>query len=104
MMRKGKRMTKTWIEKTVKIDEWVRVQDRFEKHFMALRAPNDMMLVSVDEFGTGNTKLIAGLQDDTLLRLYPGFRPMSEGALPKKATLLVRHNAAFEKHFEYFGV
>ncbi|MGD0533517.1 MAG: hypothetical protein ABSA62_14970 [Methyloceanibacter sp.] len=37
-----------WAEKICSIDEWTRVQTLFEKHFMTLAGPRDMMLICVE--------------------------------------------------------
>ena len=89
-----------WVTKTVSNEEWGRVQDMFENHFMTLGSPRDMMLVCTEDTpATGTAKLIASFPDSTLLGLYPGFETVVE--FPREATLLVGDNTGFEECFAY---
>jgi len=55
-----------WAEKIVSNTEWALVQDAFEKQFVALGSPRDMMLIAV-EGQADATRLIIGLPRRYLL-------------------------------------
>jgi hypothetical protein len=74
-------------------------QDQFEQQFTACGSPKNMMLIFVDKPGF-KTEVIVGLPDETLVGAYEGFDPLSEGALPHEAGLLVRHQDEFEARFK----
>ena len=89
-----------WAQRTFAKGEWAPVQDLFEKHFMALRGPKEMMMVIAnDEWN--KDQLFVALPDKALLRMYEGFEEIGTGELPKVATLLVGLVTSFEARFKY---
>ena len=91
-----------WAEKVVDNSEWGRVHDKFERHFMALGAPTDMMLIWVPgPADQEHLRLIMALPDGATLDLYPGFAKIEPEALPKVASLVEGHPISFEELFEY---
>ena len=34
-----------WVERTVNVQDWERIQNLFEEHFSGLKGPHDMILV-----------------------------------------------------------
>ena len=37
-----------WVERTVNVQDWERIQNLFEEHFSGLKGPHDMILVEVE--------------------------------------------------------
>ena len=37
-----------WVQRTVDVQEWERIQNLFEEHFNGLKGPHEMILVEVD--------------------------------------------------------
>jgi hypothetical protein len=88
-----------WACRIIDPTEWNEVQDQFERLFMKLGCPDQMMLVAISRLGS--TMLFASLSNAILLNALPGFEQISDGELPSEASLLVGHPRAFEKHFWY---
>jgi hypothetical protein len=78
-----------------------RVEDQFERDFIAYGGPRDMMLVSESEnFQT--TTLFVNLPR-ALLTLYSGFETTRADQLPKHPILLVADQLWFEEKFGWAG-
>jgi hypothetical protein len=91
-----------WAEKKgVSNAEWGRVQELFEKHFMTLKGPRDMMLICESTPGARPVRLIVALPDGTPLSLYEGFVEIDADRLPRAASLLVGHQDRFQEQFEF---
>jgi len=71
-----------WAAKTYNQGNWAPVQDLFEKQFLALNGPRDMMLVMADN-EDGSQTLYLGLPKGALLRTFEGFKVVSESELPR---------------------
>jgi hypothetical protein len=97
---KGDSMT-IWVERTVDVQEWERIQSLFEEHFSGLKGPHEMILVEVDTGHAGLVRLVAGLPDGTPISTYEGFVEIGDNELPKTANLLVGHVERFHEHFSY---
>jgi hypothetical protein len=89
-----------WAAKTYTRGDWIPVQDLFERQFLALNGPHDMMLVMADN-DDGSQTLYLGLPKGALIRTFEGFEFMSESELPRAASLLVGDQSAFEKWFSF---
>lgn len=90
-----------WAHKTFPTGEWFATQALFEKQFMALHGPADMLLVHVDGEDRKTDRIIVGLPNKVLLPMYDGFEEVPAAHLPKSATLLVGHVPSFEERFQY---
>jgi hypothetical protein len=87
-----------WAKRTFTRSDWIPVQDQFEKQFLTLNAPRDMMLVVMDNDDVRQT-LYIGLPNDELLGTFEGFNIVNESELPREARLLVGNQSAFEEQF-----
>ena len=90
-----------WAEKTVTLGESETIQHRFEDIYRQLGDPAEMMLVSTDENWPRSEKLIVGLPDVAILRLFDGFSAIPEATLPEEASLVVAKPSAFAEHFSF---
>ncbi|MGF1619373.1 MAG: hypothetical protein ACFCUR_02025 [Rhodomicrobiaceae bacterium] len=88
-----------WAEKDFSTGQWFKVQDQFEKLFLALRAPADMMLICIEGDGAKGQKLIMSLPDKQSLAAFAEFKPISEESLPKQASLICGISHEFQKRF-----
>ncbi len=76
------------------------IQNRFEAIFMAAGGPPSMLLIEQAHQPGVSTHWLR-LPDAKFVSAFPDFSPAEESELPKKAILLIGHNAEFEKLFEY---
>lgn len=90
-----------WAQKSFRLAEWAPVQDLFERQFMSLRGPRDMMMVCVEHDDYRMNTIIIALPDKAHLALYPGFEPLGPERLPKTASLLVGMQDRFEEQFQF---
>jgi hypothetical protein len=87
--------------KAVRSEECARIQENFQETFAIRNAPESMLLARARhrEPGTWHLMWLAAEKDGRAL--YYKFTPIERDLLPKDATLLVGHRAAFEKFFTY---
>jgi hypothetical protein len=92
-----------WAEKRdVSNAEWGRVQQLFEKHFMAAKGLREMMLICEEgRPGSDKVRLIVALPDGTPVALYDGFAEIDADQVPRAATLLVGYPERFGEQFAY---
>src|SRR5690606_30616517 len=90
-----------WAESDFPAGQWLKVQDQFERLFIALRAPADMMLVCVDREDFKGQKLIMSLPDEQSLAAFAGFKLISEKSLPNRASLICGISHEFQKRFGF---
>jgi hypothetical protein len=90
-----------WVERTVNVQDWERIQNLFEEHFSGLKGPHDMSLVEVDTGHLGLVRLVAGLPDGTPISIYEGFVEFRDNELANTASLLVGHVERFHELFNY---
>jgi hypothetical protein len=76
------------------------IQNRFEATFIAAGGPPEMLLVDHLHRSRAST-LWMRLPDTKYLTAFQEFYPGDDSELPKRAILLVGHNAEFAKSFEY---
>jgi hypothetical protein len=88
-----------WVRRIIIPAEWNEVQDQFERLFVKLGCPGQMMLVASP--GAGPPMFFASLPNLALLHALAGFEQIEDSELPTEASLLVGHNHAFEKRFRY---
>lgn len=90
-----------WAQKSFQLAEWAPVQDLFERQFMSLRGPRDMMMISIKHDDYRMDTIVIALPDKAYLALYPGFEPLPIERLPKVASLLVGIQDSFEEKFQF---
>jgi hypothetical protein len=90
-----------WAEKLATNAEWIRVQHIFERHYVGLGAPLDMMLIWEKGQVFAQVRVIIALPDGSTLGLYPGFAAIKPDELPPVASLAAGHQDRFEEIFDY---
>jgi hypothetical protein len=88
-----------WARRVIAPAEWNEAQDQFESLFVKLGCPGQMMLVAAS--GPDPAVLFASLPYPGLLNALTGFQRIGDDKLPSEASLLVGHNHAFQKRFQY---
>jgi hypothetical protein len=96
----GQTMT-LWAEKLTTNAEWIRVQHTFERHFVGLGEPRDMMLIWEKGPVFAQVRAIIALPDGSTLGLYPGFAAIKPDELPRVASLGGGYQDRFEELFDY---
>ena len=91
-----------WIRRRYSEKTWATTPlfDQFERHFMMLGGPKEMLMVEEQHAPLDSTIWIR-LPGGAHAAAYSGFEEPSSQSLPKLAILLIGHNAEFEKQFEY---
>jgi hypothetical protein len=90
-----------WAERTFPKGGWFGVQDQFEKLFIALRAPENMMLICVEGEHCKGQKLIIALPDEQYLAAFAGFKQISAERLPARASLICGISHEFQQRFGF---
>jgi len=78
--------------------------DQVERHFIALNAPPSMLMIEHYHDPLGHpleATIWIRLPDEAQVALYPSFEETPADQVPRKATLLIGHNAEFERLFGY---
>lgn len=75
------------------------LMDDFEKLFMGLKGPCEMLMIEQEHAPLISTVWIR-LPSSAHAKIFPGFEQVSEVELPKSAILLAGHNSEFEKLFK----
>jgi hypothetical protein len=88
-----------WVRRIIIPAEWNEVQDQFERLFVKLGCPSQMMLVATS--GLDPPIFFASLPNPGLLHALAGFEQIEDSELPSEASLLVGHPNAFGKRFTY---
>jgi hypothetical protein len=88
-----------WAQKILPYREYSELQALFDKNFLTLKGPSDMMLVTVDDLRSKTSRVIMCLPDQGLLTQYEGFTKIAGSELPYTATLLVGHQDRFRELF-----
>ena len=73
-------------------DNWGHQFDMFERTFMSLGGPKEMMLIADRKI----PRTLYARLDSTMLALFLGFEPAK--ALPKEITFLIGHAGAYDGH------
>lgn len=91
-----------WIRRRYKGETWATtpIMSTFEQHFMELGGPPSMLMIEEDH-GPSDSTIWIRVPDKAIVGPYAGFEEASPSLLPKKAILLIGHNAEFEKVFTY---
>jgi len=95
-----------WIRRRYSTGTWPKraIFDQVERHYIALNAPPSMLMIEHYHDPLGHpleATIWIRLPDKAKVALYPGFEKAPADQLPRKATLLIGHNAEFEKLFGY---
>ncbi len=75
-----------WVRRIIIPAVWNEVEDQFERLFVKLGCPGQMMLVATS--GSGPLMLFASLPNPALLNALAEFERMSDDELPAEASLL----------------
>jgi hypothetical protein len=73
-------------------DNWEHQFDMFERTFMSLGGPKEMMLIADRKI----PRTLYARLDSSMLALFLGFEPAK--ALPKEITFLIGHAGAYDEH------
>src|SRR6476659_6282 len=88
-----------WALKVVPSADWKEEQDKFEDQFLALKEPEDMMLVMVEAPDLKSARFFIELPDGVPLDHYSGFQKISDHSLPDTAALIIGYEHRFNKFF-----
>jgi hypothetical protein len=87
-------------KKTMNVTEWAKIQDQIGALQMALGAPHDLMMFSINNSEDRSKQdIYIGLPDPVLLAGFPGFDKIERESLPDYLATLVAREDGFEERF-----
>jgi hypothetical protein len=81
------------------VAEWAPVQDKIGTLQLALNAPHDLMMFSVDSDERGKEDIFIVLPNDNMLKAFPGFETIERDSLPDYLCTLVVREDGFRERF-----